>query len=160
MISSVPYVPPDAIKKVAATRGQSVSFATLFLVMGIAREGNCAGTDMELNSYSCPPERSSLSRCGEASPQVQNTIVFPACKRKMHFEFNFFCFNTKAFAACALCGHTPPKSCAPCWDAVSKDRPRPGCSSMFAAEAQCGEDMRVRPHAVKGLGCERSQGSA
>src|SRR5437588_8198389 len=101
MISSVPYVPPDTIKKVAATRGQSVSFATLFLVMGIAREGNCAGTDMELNSYSCPPERSSLSRCGETSPQVQNTIVFPACKRKMHFEFNFFCFNTQGL--CGLC---------------------------------------------------------
>src|SRR5205807_5314022 len=99
MISSVPYVPPDTIKKVAATRGQSVSFATLFLVMWIAREGNCAGTDMELNSYSCPPERSSLSRCGEASSQVQNTRVFPACKRKMHLGFNFFCFNAKAFAA-------------------------------------------------------------
>jgi len=39
MISSVPYVPPDTIKKVAATSGHSVSFAMDFLVVGITREG-------------------------------------------------------------------------------------------------------------------------
>src|SRR2546430_1216685 len=61
MISSVPYVPPDTMKKVAATRGQRVNFATLFLVMETAREGNCAGTDIELNSYSRPPKGNSLS---------------------------------------------------------------------------------------------------
>jgi len=33
----------------------------------------------------------------------------------------------------ALCGLTPPRSCAPCWDAVSKDHARLSCSSMFAA---------------------------
>jgi hypothetical protein len=49
------------MKKVAATRGQSVSFATLFLVVGMAREGNCAGTDIELNFYSRPPQRISLA---------------------------------------------------------------------------------------------------
>src|SRR5215472_1956736 len=90
MISSVPYVPPDTMKKVAATRGQSVSFATLFLVVGITREGYCAGSDNELNSYSRPPERSSLSRCGGASSQVQNTGLVSACKRKMHTDENFF----------------------------------------------------------------------
>src|ERR1041385_7996479 len=61
MISSVPYVPPDTMKKVAATSGQSVNFATLFLVMETAREGNCAGTDIELNFYSRPPKGNSLS---------------------------------------------------------------------------------------------------
>src|SRR5579859_2450500 len=89
MISSVPYVPPDTMKKVAATRGQSVSFATLFLVIGMAWEGNCAGTDIELNSYSRPPKRSSLSRCGEASSQVKNTRVVSSSKRKMHARQNF-----------------------------------------------------------------------
>src|SRR5690242_19591846 len=97
MISSVPYVPPDTMKKVAATRGQSVSFATLFLVIGIALEGNCAGTDIELNSYSCPPKRSSLSRCGEASSQVKNTRAVSACKRKMHTRQNFFQFTNRTF---------------------------------------------------------------
>src|SRR5215831_16626240 len=60
MISSVPYVPPDTIKNVAATRGQSVSLIDLFVVE-TARVGNCAGSDIELNSYSRPPKRTSLS---------------------------------------------------------------------------------------------------
>jgi len=37
------------MKKVAATRGQSVSLATLFFVEGIAWEGTCAGSDKVLN---------------------------------------------------------------------------------------------------------------
>src|SRR6266478_6807801 len=57
MISSVPYVPPDTIKKVAATRGQSVSFADFFLADEMTREGKLAGTDMLLNLYRRPPER-------------------------------------------------------------------------------------------------------
>jgi hypothetical protein len=43
------------MKNVAATNGQSVSFAVLFLVVEIAWEGNWAGTDMLLNFYSRPP---------------------------------------------------------------------------------------------------------
>src|SRR5229473_105648 len=43
------------MKKVAATRGQSVSFPTL-LVEGIAREGNWAGRDKVLNCLSRPPK--------------------------------------------------------------------------------------------------------
>src|SRR5690348_9681798 len=74
------------MKKVAATSGQSVSLAMDFFVVGIAREGKCAGTDIQLNSYSRPPKRSSLSRCGEASSQVQNTRVVSSCKRKMQVE--------------------------------------------------------------------------
>jgi len=78
------------MKNVAATRGQSVSFATFFLVIETAREGNCAGTDIELNSYYRPPKQSSLSRRGEASSQVQNTGVVSACKGKVHAHENFF----------------------------------------------------------------------
>jgi hypothetical protein len=48
-------VPPETIKNVAATSGQRVSFATLFLEMGIADAGYCAGSDKELNLYRRPP---------------------------------------------------------------------------------------------------------
>jgi hypothetical protein len=43
------------MKKVAATSGQSVSFATLFFVVEIVLEGIWAGSDIELNFYSRPP---------------------------------------------------------------------------------------------------------
>jgi hypothetical protein len=43
------------MKNVAATSGQSVSFATLFFAVEIAVEGIWAGRDKELNFYSCPP---------------------------------------------------------------------------------------------------------
>ncbi len=62
MISSVPYVPPDTMKNVAATSGQSVSFATLFFALEMVEEGICAGRDKELNFYSRPPKRFSLAR--------------------------------------------------------------------------------------------------
>jgi hypothetical protein len=45
------------MKKVAATSGQSVSFAVFFLIVGIAQEGKWAGTDMLLNLYRCPPKQ-------------------------------------------------------------------------------------------------------
>src|SRR5260370_29991799 len=61
MISSVPYVPPDTMKNVAATSGQSVSFAALFFAVGIAREGGWVGSDKELNFYSRSPGRNSLA---------------------------------------------------------------------------------------------------
>jgi hypothetical protein len=38
-----------------------VSLATLFLVVGMAREGSWVGTDIELNFYSRPPKGNSLS---------------------------------------------------------------------------------------------------
>src|SRR5580700_1669907 len=56
MIASVPYVPPDTMKNVAATRGQSVIFATLFFVEVKTWEGICAGRDTVLNFYSRPPK--------------------------------------------------------------------------------------------------------
>jgi len=43
------------MKNVAATSGQTVSFATFFLVEEIAREGNWAGRVMVLNFLSRPP---------------------------------------------------------------------------------------------------------
>src|SRR5437762_9552812 len=84
MISSVPYVPPETIKNVAATKGQSVSLATFFFAGEIARAGNWAGKDNVLNFYS----RSSLSERSvtfpRAASQSQNTRLATACKKKMH----------------------------------------------------------------------------
>jgi hypothetical protein len=47
------------MKKVAATSGQSVSFADFFMDVEIVWGGKWAGTDMLLNLYRCPPKRSS-----------------------------------------------------------------------------------------------------
>lgn len=77
-----------------------------FFVVGITREGNWAGSDNELNSYSRPPKRSSLSRCGEASSQVQNTGVISACKRKMHATEKIFSRPT------VLVRHSRPRALA------------------------------------------------
>src|SRR5882672_12259218 len=89
-ICSVPYVPPDTMKNVAATSGQSVSLAILFLVVVMELAGSWAGRDKELNSYlvllSDP-----RSRChGEANSHPKNTRLAPACNNKMHSNENFF----------------------------------------------------------------------
>src|SRR5260370_42332553 len=97
MISSVPYVPPDTMKKVAATSGQSVSLAALFLGVGMAREGSWAGSDIELNFYSRPPKGISLSRYGKARSHSQNTRDVTACKEKMYRSENFFRLTTHTF---------------------------------------------------------------
>src|SRR5215813_9344067 len=55
-MSSVPYVPPDTMKKVAATSGHNVSFALVCCAVGIARAGSWAGNEIVLNSYSRPPQ--------------------------------------------------------------------------------------------------------
>src|SRR5712691_6311013 len=75
MISSVPYVPPDTMKKVAATSGQRVSLATLFFAVGIAREADVAGSDKELNFYSRPPwaTRTLVAEPTAACPQLTLT---------------------------------------------------------------------------------------
>jgi len=54
-------VPPDTMKNVAATSGQRVNLAILFLVAVMELAGSWAGRDKELNLYSRPPKRSSLS---------------------------------------------------------------------------------------------------
>jgi len=51
MICSVPYVPPDTMKKVAATSGQSVSLATFLLAFVSAWEGSWEGKGNVLNFY-------------------------------------------------------------------------------------------------------------
>jgi len=59
-------VPPDTMKNVAATNGQSVSFAVLFFGVEKTWEGIWAGTDMLLNFYSRPPwAMSVLGAAGE-----------------------------------------------------------------------------------------------
>jgi len=50
------------MKKVAATSGQSVSFADFFLAAEMTREGKLAGTDMLLNLYRRPPKRAHYRR--------------------------------------------------------------------------------------------------
>jgi hypothetical protein len=60
------------MKNVAATNGQSVSFAALFFGVESTWEGIWAGTDMLLNSYDRPPKRnlfSSPSRLVKAKPE-------------------------------------------------------------------------------------------
>src|SRR5467141_432880 len=91
MISSVPYVPPDTMKNVAATSGQSVSFAALFLVVGMTREVSWVGSDKELNFYSRPPKGTRSRRCGRVSSHSQHTRVAPACKKKNASETRFLC---------------------------------------------------------------------
>jgi len=49
------------MKNVAATSGQSVSFAALFFGEESTWEEIWAGTDMLLNSYVRPPKRNLLS---------------------------------------------------------------------------------------------------
>lgn len=55
------------MKNVAATSGQRVSFATVFLVVGNARAGTCAGSDTVLNFFSRPPKANLAGRLPKAS---------------------------------------------------------------------------------------------
>jgi len=62
------------MKNVAATNGQSVSFAVLFFVVENTREEIWAGTDMLLNFYSRPPRaKHVLELAGGTSSQRKNT---------------------------------------------------------------------------------------
>src|SRR5580704_7695724 len=89
MIASVPYVPPDTMKNVAATSGQSVIFATLFFVEGRTWEGICAGRDTVLNFYSRPPKVTLALIFAEQAHFLKNTSSAPACKKKMSLRENF-----------------------------------------------------------------------
>jgi hypothetical protein len=77
------------MKKVAATSGQSVSFATLFFAVEIAGEGSWAGSDKELNFYSRPPKRSSLAPLRMSDVAIAGYRSRPrmqeknACERKI-----------------------------------------------------------------------------
>ena len=50
-MSSVPYVPPDTMKKVAATNGQSVRWADFLLELLAVGLGDCAAVLSVDNSY-------------------------------------------------------------------------------------------------------------
>src|SRR5215469_16662931 len=57
------------MKKVAATRGQSVNFAALFFAMEMLWEGIWAGSDTVLNFFSRPPQVTlALNTRGASSP--------------------------------------------------------------------------------------------
>src|ERR1700690_3074925 len=97
MMSSVPYVPPDTMKNVAATRGQSVSLAFL-LVVGSAREGDWAGRDKVLNFLSRPPSATL------ALSQPRTWGKFAKCRirisvrdaREICMQLNFFSYSVPA----------------------------------------------------------------
>src|SRR5277367_6356813 len=74
--SSVPYVPPDTMKNVAATSGHKVSLATFFFVREMVREGNWAGSDIELNFYARPPQATFVF-IGKTNSHLQNTSSAP-----------------------------------------------------------------------------------
>src|ERR1700677_1260389 len=91
MMSSVPYVPPDTMKNVAATSGQSVSFAFLFVEV-TARAGNWAGRDKVLNFLSRPPSAilalSQLHAWSEFATCRIRKIILDATK--IHAKVKFF----------------------------------------------------------------------
>src|SRR5271154_3841072 len=92
MMSSVPYVPPDTMKKVAATSGHSVSFAFLFVEV-TARAGNWAGRDKVLNFLSRPPSAIlalSQQKCLERVCIMQNTDIQLRCKKNVQRLKDFF----------------------------------------------------------------------
>src|SRR6267378_2892787 len=77
------------MKNVAATSGQRVNLAILFLAVVMELAGSWAGRDKELNFYSRPPN-DPRSRChGEESSDPKNTRLAPACNNKMHSNENF-----------------------------------------------------------------------
>ena len=107
-MSSVPYVPPDTMKNVAATSGQRVSFAVR-LVGEIARVGNWAGRDIVLNLLSRPPCQRPSRSSPEHSARVrrtQNTGIRGRCKRYLHSSENFCPAQvlSNAFSADYYCG--------------------------------------------------------
>src|SRR5258708_20779866 len=90
MISSVPYVPPDTMKNVAATSGQSVSLATLFFTLGITREGSWEGTDIELNFYSRTPKRKLALAAAVKRVRIRRIQQAPPHARKKCTQAQFF----------------------------------------------------------------------
>jgi len=74
------------MKNVAATSGQRVNLAILFLVAVMELAGSWAGRDKELVLLNDP-----RSRChGEANSHPKNTRLAPACNNKMHSNEDFF----------------------------------------------------------------------
>src|SRR6267142_2511646 len=78
------------MKNVAATSGQSVSLAILFLVVVMGLEGNWAGRDKELNFYSRPPKRSSLSALRQSELASEEYKTRSCMQQQNAFERRFF----------------------------------------------------------------------
>ncbi len=92
MMSSVPYVPPDTMKNVAATSGQSVSLAVR-LVWGIARVGNWAGEGYSAQFIVASSISAILAlflACLARVRIVQNTDILRRCKTFLYSESNYF----------------------------------------------------------------------
>src|ERR1700682_5564745 len=78
------------MKNVAATSGQSVSFAARFFRVEIACAGYWAGRDKELNFYFSSSERHSLSRRGEASSHFEEYKSHFCMQDKSALQANYF----------------------------------------------------------------------
>jgi hypothetical protein len=78
------------MKNVAATSGQSVSFATRFFLVEMACAGYWAGRDRELNFYFSSSERHSLSRCDKASSQFEEYKSRLPMQEKSARQANYF----------------------------------------------------------------------
>jgi len=78
------------MKNVAATSGQSVSLAILFLVVVMGLEGNWAGRDKELNFYSRPPKRSSLSALRQSEFASEEYKTRSCMQQQNALERDFF----------------------------------------------------------------------
>jgi len=79
------------MKNVAATNGQSVSFAALFFGVESTWEGTRAGTNMLLNLYDRPPwAQIARDAAGRAISHWKNTRSAPARKKKVRVTLDYF----------------------------------------------------------------------
>jgi hypothetical protein len=75
---------------VAATKGQSVNFAALFLELEIAWEGIWAGRDKVLNFFSRPPKVTLAFKFLEASSPFEEYNPCARMQEKNEARRNFF----------------------------------------------------------------------
>jgi hypothetical protein len=78
------------MKNVAATSGQSVSFATRVFLVEMACAGYWVGRDRELNFYFPSSERHSLSRRGEVSAHFEEYKSRFGMQEKSALPANYF----------------------------------------------------------------------
>jgi len=70
------------MKNVAATNGQSVSFAALVFGLEITWEGIWAGTDMLLNFYDRPPRAQFALVAAEERTRIERIQGLHLCARR------------------------------------------------------------------------------
>jgi hypothetical protein len=83
-------VPPDTMKNVAATSGQSVIFAALFFVEVKTWEGICAGRDTVLNFYSRPPKVTLAIKFPQASALFEEYKLCTCMQEKNASKQKYF----------------------------------------------------------------------